>query len=90
MLLARRVYSACNGVCSNQCAITACARGPAWPSSASHAAVPAGVPASSAARQRSRAVSSTPIGSNTIVPIGPPVRGVRLATGDAGRRLAAA
>ena len=41
---ARRVYSACSGVCANQCSTTACARGPACASSASQTAVPGAVP----------------------------------------------
>ncbi len=68
---ARRVYSACSGVCASQCSTTACARGPVCASSASQTAVPGAVPASSAARQRSSAASSR-TAATTDRPIPPP------------------
>ena len=61
----RRLYSASSRVRCNQRWMMATPRGPACASSASHTRAPAGVPASSAARQASSASSSTPIGSST-------------------------
>ena len=59
----RRVYSACKRVRASHGSITACTRGPPCASSANQTGVPAGVAASSAARQASSATSSTPTGN---------------------------